>query len=245
MRKYNSLIDAFVEDIGYLDKPFGLLINDGEPENPIYFEELQEQILDIDSGADFHFGMSKFVITAPSLGDIVIKVPFSGTYDYYGDDCADNFSKNDIVINEGDYWYTYTPFYKQDYCQIEYKKYKALWRKNLDCFVAKTQYYKTLPNGISVFLQEKVIPKYDDWHNRKPSLRSKDIAKRWIYNDVLALDSTWLASCIDFYGEPKTRRFMDYCNNEDTDILADPHSGNLGYREDNTPVILDYSNFID
>lgn len=48
MRKRNSLIDAFVEDIGYLDKPFGLLVNDGEPENPIYFEELQEQILDID-----------------------------------------------------------------------------------------------------------------------------------------------------------------------------------------------------
>ena len=242
MRKYNSLIDAFVEDIGYLDKPFGLLINDGEPENPIYFEELQEQILDIDSGADFHFGMSKFVITAPSLGDIVIKVPFSGTYDYYGDDCADNFSKNDIVINEGDYWYTYTPFYKQDYCQIEYKKYKALWRKNLDCFVAKTIFYKKMYNT-RVFIQEKVIPIDELIKSPRASHNSKELADEWYKKGKINISPEWIANCLDAYGKSKVSRFLKYCNEIDLDILEDIHTGNFGYRKDKTPCILDYSNY--
>lgn len=244
LKKHNALIDAFVEEIGCLDKPFGLCLNESEIESPIYFEYLQDKILEIDEGTECHYGMSKFVISAPSLGDIVIKIPFSGTYDYY-DGVENDLKPKDISTIRNNYYYLYSPFYCKDYCRVEYNKYKALWRKDLDCFVAKTQYYTTLPNDIPIFIQEKVIPNYDDWHARKPSARSKDLAKRWIYEDVLALESTWLASCIDFYGEYKTKRFIDYCNKDDTDILADAHSGNLGYRKDNTPVILDYSNFID
>ena len=66
--------------------PFGLLVREGEPEEPIYYNELEENILNIDNEAEIKYGISIMVISAPSLEDIVIKIPFSGCYDHYDDD---------------------------------------------------------------------------------------------------------------------------------------------------------------
>ena len=72
------------------DTPFGLLYDEDDgPQCPICFDEIQEQILNIDGEAEFRYGMSKLVIIAPSLKDIVIKIPFNGIYDKYEDDGYD------------------------------------------------------------------------------------------------------------------------------------------------------------
>ena len=59
------------------------------------------------------------------------------------------------------------------------------------------------------------------------------------------MDTNWIANCIDKYGQSKVERFLNYCENIDPDLLEDVHSGNYGYREDGTPAILDFSNFLD
>ena len=56
---------------------------------------------------------------------------------------------------------------------------------------------------------------------------------------------TFLANCLDKYGKSKVKRFLHYCANIDPDILEDIHDGNFGYRKDETPCLLDYSNFND
>lgn len=240
LKKSYPIVDSFIQDFPQIlsDKPFGLRIIEGEPNYPICFNELEESILQVDPKAEFRFGMSKYVITAPSLDNVVIKIPFSGTYDYYYDDDIDDVD----YVDDNGMPYGFNFFQRKDYCKVEYEKYLELWYRNLDCFVAKTQLYTTI-NGINIFLQEKVVPYEDNWHSRKPSAHSAKTADSWIQEELLALDSNWLANCIDLYGESKTKRFIDYCNYQDPDIISDLHSGNIGYRTNNTPVILDFSGF--
>ena len=246
---HNALIDSLVQDFSYLSQPFGLLIANDNIEEPLFYSELEEAILEVDGDADIQFGISKFVII-PSTTDYVIKIPFNGRYEYYDDDIRlyeeEKLDDYTYIIHDG-CPYFYSPFsYVADYCEKEFSTYKKLCCKNLEYFVAETRFYKEFPNKIKIFTQEKIIPCFNDCEDRKPTIRSKDIAKRWIKEDCFALDSTWLANCIDYYGEQQTKRFMDYCDNKEPDILADTHLGNLGYRpDDGSPVILDYSGFSD
>ena len=222
-------------------------VRDGDPEYPIFYNEIYEEITTkVDPFARVLFGMSKCVITAPSLKGVVIKIPFSGTYECYFDD---DHEDNDYVYEDDEY--IFSPFSCAetkdgwDYCMSEYEKYKELRRRNLECFVAQTQFYNITENNLRVFLQEKIISREYDTFDRVPSLRSKDIAKQWQAQDLLTVDTTWLASCIDNYGESKTKRFLDYCQDKNYQIIADFHYGNYGYRNDGTPAILDYSGFKD
>ena len=95
--------------------------------------------------------MSKFVIMSPYFGDVVIKIPFNGYFNY----------ENNWCFFEGGSGPDFT-----DYCYAEYEKFKELQKHKLNCFVAKTLLYKTIGN-FNVFLQERVTPEKDSW---KPPL---------------------------------------------------------------------------
>lgn len=235
------------------ETPFGLLYDeeDGGPTVPICFNEIQEQILDIDGEAEFKFGMSKLVIIAPSLKDIVIKIPFHGIYDKYYDDYDKH--KDIVYFDEDLYEYGFTQFNsarvkdRSNYCAVEYDRYQKLKKLNLDKFVAETAFYTTLSNGIKVYLQEKAYSSEDDpdWTERKSTQRSRNLARHWSEDEGITINTEWIGLCIDKYGEKKTKKFLDYCNYTDPVIIADCHTGNIGYRADGTPLILDFSWFED
>lgn len=246
--KHNLLIDSLIEEFENLSQPFGLLITNGEVEEPLFYHDFEKDILQKDEDANLKFGISKFVIV-PSQTNYVIKIPFSGIYEYYDDDMRyyeeEDLSQYTYTIYN-DYPYFYSQFSQvKDYCDLEFNKYQNLYKQNLDCFVAKTAFYTELSNKIKIFTQEKITPCIDDWTDHKPTPHSKDLAKCWIKEDDCALEPNWLANCIDYYGEQKTKRFINYCYDEDPDILSDTHMSNLGYRPDGTPVILDFSGFQD
>lgn len=224
----HTLINQFIDAINPLPDDFGLIDYD-VPNN---YEEIIDAVAAVDSEADVRFGMSKFVICSPKLEDIVIKIPFNGYYDEDGD------------------WYSFSwasGSDKSDYCLTEYEKYRELKKRHLDCFVAKTFFYKTCFNK-RIFLQETVTAAadLDDLDIQEPSEKSLRIAKSWYRSGELGINPEWIASCIDQYGIIKVENFLNYCNNIDLDILEDCHHSNYGYRrKSNTPAILDYSNFIE
>lgn len=233
------------------DTPFGLLYNSDEgPLNPIYFDEIQEQVINIDEKTEFRYGMSKLVIIAPSLNNIVIKIPFNGIYDKYEDD---NYDEHKDIKYFDNYLYEYgfTPFEnarakdKTDYCAVEYEKYQKLKSLNLGIFVAETAFYTTLSNGIKVYIQEKAYSSEDDpnWSSRKSTQRSHNLARHWSEDEGITINTEWVGLCIDQYGEKETKKFLDYCNYKDPIIISDCHIGNIGYRTDGSPLILDYSGF--
>ena len=230
----------------YCRKPLGLMIYEDETDKPIYYDEFLNHVRSIDKDADIRFGMSKMAIIAPSLEGVVIKIPFSGTYEYFDESYGFNDPIDTLfVTDELDYKYYYEPFTEhEDYCKLEYQKYKQLYRKNLDPFVAATRPYGTSA-GFEVYIQEEIITnEYAKASSlRRPSRASKSIAAQITNNSTIAIDKEWLANCVESYGENMTKRFIHYCEFTDYSIVKDLHMGNLGYRKDGTACICDYTGF--
>jgi hypothetical protein len=231
---YNySLIDKFLEAIFPLPAHFGILYSNSYEDTPIKFSELEQAIHDVDPEAEINYGISKMAILSPNLDNVVIKIPFNGSFS----------KENEIYV-----WYPFESASGSDiadYCLAEYEKYNSLKTYGLDCFVAKTIFYKTIDN-FRIFLQEEVTPECNYLSALKPSERSKKLAKEWKDKRNFYYSQEWLASCFDAYGEDKVAKLFDYYNQVDSDILQDLHDGNIGYRIiDKSPAILDYSNFMD
>lgn len=230
----HKLVDKFLEALFPLPEGFGIICFYNDESEPIDFSSLQEIIWNVDPSATITFGMSKLVIISPNLGNIVIKIPFNGYY-------MENEINGDLE------WHSFcwaTGSDSKDYCLTEFEKYNRLKTYGLDCFVAKVMFYKKIC-GVRVFLQEQVIPENDSCYIHKPSRKSQDLANKWYDEGKFYIEPEWIANCLDKYGKSKVERFLYYCVNIDPDILEDVHSGNFGYRKNETPCILDYSNYSD
>lgn len=225
----HELVNEILDAIFPLPDEFGVALSEDYDPEPSSLSSLEAAVHDIDEDASILFGMSKLVITSPNLENVVIKIPFNGYYDEYKE-------WNDFRWAPGS-----DP---SDYCLAEYEKYRRLKTYRLDCFVAKIFHYKTI-SGVYVFIQEKVTPKCDLYFKYKASAKSQNLAKEWYKERKFDIDPEWIANCLDKYGKSKVERFLYYCANIDLDILEDAHSGNFGYRNNETPVILDYSNYLD
>lgn len=232
-----NLINSFLDAIFPLPECFGLICKEDEGDELEYQYDINQAIKKIDPNASLEFGMSKMVIISPKMKNFVIKIPFNGYYSetYYLDGDNDELE--------------WVSFYQaptedgSDYCYAEYEKFKSLKNKGLNCFIAKTLFYKEI-DGIRVFLQEKVTPSFFTGGG-SPSKMSTNLALKWKKERkyFLSIDAAWVAACIDYYGKKKTEKFLNYCSNEDEDILSDCHNGNYGYRDDGSPALLDFSGF--
>lgn len=258
MNVNREVVDKMIQTIPPIlgDSPFGLLMDDDGPHDPICFDEIQEAILNIDGSAEIKWGMSKLVIIAPSLKDIVIKIPFDGIYDFHYDDVYYQKKKSEHTYYDEHGEWDFHKFNsvkskdkknKTDYCAVEVEKYQDLFAIDLDIFVAETYLYDTMSNGIRVYIQEKAFSSEDDpeWSTRRSSANSGATARKWIDEESIPLESNWIGLCIDKYGEERTKEFLDYCNYKDPTLISDTHCGNIGYRMDGSPLIIDYSGFWD
>jgi hypothetical protein len=226
-----KLIDNFLEAIFPLPKEFGVIYKYDNSKLTSFF---QDAICTIDPKATIDYGMSKLVIISPNLNNVVIKIPFNG---YYTED------KRKKRLNWNSFhWASGSD--SKDYCLTEFEKYNRLKTYNLDCFVAKIIFYKKI-HDTRIFLQEQVTPESNFLYGHEPSKKSQDLADKWYNDGKFCIDPEWIANCLDKYGESKVKRFLDYCTDIDPDILEDMHSGNFGYRKNETPCILDYSNYGD
>ena len=225
-------VNEILETIFPIPKHFGLLMYKNKSYKPINFKSIKKSILHYDPTASIYYGMSKLVITSPKINNIVIKIPFNGVFE--DDEDTKSFFWCPFEWADGSD--------SADYCLTEYEKYKKLEIYGLDCFVAKTIFYKKMYNT-RIFIQEKVIPIDELIKSPRASHNSKELADEWYEKGKINIDPEWIANCLDAYGKSKVSRFLKYCNEIDLDILEDIHTGNFGYRKDKTPCILDYSNY--
>lgn len=225
-----ELIDDILNIIFPIPKEFGITVDVDKESVPINYDKLTKLIAEVDSSASIDYGTSKLVIFSPKFGGVVIKIPFNGYFLDDGEWLDFEFAPGSDCA---------------DYCNAEWEKYNELKALKLDCFVAKTYYYKTI-DGTKVFLQDCAIPYGDAYLDNVPSKNSLELAKAWHKTRKFhGLNSDWIANCVDKYSKAKTEKFLNYCNNCDNDILADAHEANFGYRLNGTPCIFDFSNFSD
>lgn len=225
-------IDQILNMIFPLPEEFGVQLFDNFDCEPIDFCRIKHSISKVDSNAFIEFGMSKLVIISPNIGNVVIKIPFNGYFEE-DPDTGEIFWNPFEGASGSDF---------SDYCLTEYEKFKDLKFYGLNCFVAKTLFYKTI-DGVRIFLQEKVVSKAESCGGPCASENSKKLANKWYKEGKFDIDPSWIANCLDRYGKSKVEKFLCYCSAIDFDILDDIHSGNFGYRDNGTPVILDFSNY--
>ncbi len=205
--------------------------------DPVSFPVIKRAITKVDNDAKIFYGISKLVIVSKNIGNYVIKIPFNGMYIETYDD------EQESSVEWEDYSNADSPT-GWNYCDAEWRKYRALKAAHLDCFVSKTYPFITI-EGFKCFIQEMAIAKreYEDEREEEFSKKSYDKANRLNYEYDTYIDAEWLALCIDKFGVNKVIKFLKYATTIDEEIIQDLHAGNYGLRPNGTPCILDFASF--
>lgn len=235
-----------------------LPINFGKVQDDDYIVnigEIEDELWAIDPTVKFYSGVSKLAIVAESLGEVAIKVPFNGCYEYsdeyYDYRRSDEYDYDDDE-EEWDFErkYSFEKFCggggknNNDYCAEEYAIYKELKELGYEQFVAETELLGGV-NGMYILVQEFVTSMNDHCKKIVNSQRSIETSKRIKedYSSANNVDDDWVAACVEHYGEELSDKFFNYTEEDGYSILADAHWGNYGYREDGSPCILDFSDY--
>lgn len=186
-----------------------------------------EKVYDqLDKNVETAFGVSKFVIFLNN--DEVAKIPFNGSFWYDSDE------------KDG---YRFDEFNNSDYCAIEAAVYADAVTLGVEKFFASTKYYGKTVEGTPIYLSERVYAFYENDEARHKTESSEDnnkkaceISKKYLPH----INAEWLAKAVEFYGEDAVVDLMAFIELE---YINDFHTGNVGFRKDGSPVLLDYSGY--
>lgn len=246
-------IFAVLED--YLPEHFGKAQDGDFDDFIVKIGEIEDRIWTIDHTVKFYSGVSKLAIVAESLGEVAIKVPFNGCYEYSDEYYDYQHSDEYDYADDEEEWdferkYHFEKFSggggkcNDDYCAEEYATYKELKELGYEKFVAETELLGGI-NGRYILVQEFVTSMNDFDKKIINSKKSVEASERIREDYVSAnnVDDDWVAACIEHYGEELSEKFFNYTEEDGYSILADAHWGNYGYRKDGSPCILDFSDF--
>lgn len=258
--RYNRDVAMRIFEVleNYLPTNFGK-VQDGDyyddDDYIVGIDEIESRIWAIDNTVKFYSGVSKMVIVAESLGNVAIKVPFNGCYEYSDEYYDYQHSDEYDYADDEEEWdferkYYFEKFcggggrYNNDYCAEEYAAYKELKELGYEKFVAETELLGGI-NGMYILVQEFVTSMNDFDKKIINSKKSVEASKRIREDYVSAnkVDDDWVAACIEHYGEELSEKFFNYTEEDGYSILADAHWGNYGYREDGSPCVLDFSDY--
>ena len=180
----------------------------------------------LDETVDTTWGASKFIIFFDG-SDQIVKIPFSGEY-YWNED-----------IEEEDFY----DFNTSDYCAIEASLYADAVVRGVEKFFARTIYGGVTKKGTPYYISDKVQV-YENMMDKlkNPSEENIEKAKKYWFRSSYRVDLSedWIARALEWYGEEEVEKLMNFISEEH---IYDLHSGNVGFRKDGAPVILDYSGF--
>jgi hypothetical protein len=209
-----------LSDVKALIIPQEFGTNDSYSSDSISF--VADQLDDV----QFKYGMTKFVLMFNE--EEVIKIPFDGEFYYTNED-------NDEEA--------FTPFREhEDYCALEEEIYIKACDAGVGAAFAETRFLFNTINGTPAYISERVLPltSNESYNFIHSSADSREKARALLSKSNAGMPREWLASVIEYYGSDFADKLIAFINKED---LYDFHSGNLGFRKDGSPVLLDYSGY--
>jgi len=184
-------------------------------------EEVYEQL---DSSVRTAYGASKFVIFLNEKE--VVKIPFNGSY--YYENSNDDDDESEPIFDS---------FCTEDYCAVEAEVYTHAVVAGVEKFFTKTEYVGVSASGTPIYVAERCERTYS--YRTDGSSCSKDSLTK-AKNMNSSLPSGFLGLCIDYAGEEAAIALNKFIEEEG---IGDLHDGNLGFRANGFPVIIDYSDF--
>lgn len=171
-------------------------------------------------------GATKLILF-PQDSNFVIKIPFCG-------EMYDDFNG------------LYAPFVhakepnKWDYCKAESLIYRSAILENLDTFFAETKYIGSV-NNHPIYIQEKVSiffeSKNSKYYSKEESKKIRNLCSRL---DLYCFHPYWLSDFLKFYTKESLIKLQNFLR---FNYIQDLHGGNLGYRANGMPVIIDYGDY--
>ncbi len=157
----------------------------------------------------------------------VAKIGFNGTFDEY-------YTKND------EWEYRFAPFSRHDYCRIEKEIYERACAEGLDMFFTKIDLLCETKDGHSVYIAERVDNLYDTDYYDSSSHNSRERANSIMEEARTYINENWAGAVLEKYGEELFKKFLEFIDDEGVNDL---HGGNIGFRKDGTPCLLDFSGY--
>lgn len=180
---------------------------------------------------DWNHGMSKFVLL---FDKEVVKIPFNGSM-------VEIYNENYDIID-----YEFQEFIgakNSNYCSLELAIYNEAVDFGIEQFFTKTWLVGYTADRTPIYGAEKVKPFYDST-SRQKSKPSQDSIQAAFFKqaeeDINWIDNDWLARAIDWYGMEAVNDFITFVETMD---INDLHTENIGFREDGSPVVFDYSSY--
>lgn len=221
----DKLTKVFNEIVKKVPEKFGWDEYDTEEQNTVV---VSEALRDARVAGGAYRGATKVVAVISGCSS-VLKVPYSGKWDYDESIDHDYFTKFKGADNSEDHGW--------DYCLTEYEVYEAAKENGLDIFFPKTEIMGECESG-TIIKQERVL----DFYEYCPV--SEDETIEFVNSDIkycCFADSQWVAAAIERYGLAMVNKLIDFLENNFPIVAEDLHHGNIGFRENGDPVILDFS----
>ena len=174
---------------------------------------------------DTAYGASKFVIFLNE--NEVVKVPFNGCF-WYDD--------------EAEGGYRFDEFNNNDYCATEVAIYADAVALGVEKFFASIKYCGSTIDHTPIYLAERVYTLFENATIRSKAKSSEDSLNRAkeLKKEGAYFPIDWLARAIEWYGIDAINDLLAFI---DLEHINDFHDGNVGFRKDGSPVILDYSGY--
>jgi hypothetical protein len=180
----------------------------------------------------YRCGATQFVIIADDL-DYVVKIPFCGCWEFPYDE-----EKEERIYSYGLEFFSFEKY--RNYCDHAIDIYEKAELSEVNDIFAETIFLGKSKNGYPIYIQEKIAATWeDDETPRNPSRDSMRKASDIAAHRLSPFPIQWVAVAIENYGEDFVEKLIDFCK-ENVDDL---HHGNIGYRTDGTPVIIDYAGY--
>lgn len=127
-----------------------------------------------------------------------------------------------------------------DYCAKEYDVYTKALEIGLGSLFAP-MYFLERYFGVDVYVMEKVeVDPERIYSEHFDSWASMSTATEGQHRLNFFEEHTMAITLFDYHDESLIDKFICFCNNEG---VGDLHSGNMGFNEDGTLVLIDYSGF--
>ena len=203
----------------YIPAQFG---TDRYDEDSTAIDDLSKQL---PADVEIKTGATKAVLLFDS--SFVIKIGFNGTYDEY-------YKGND------EYEYRFTPFIHPDYCKIEKEIYDRACEVGLGMFFTKVDVLCETKGGYPIYIAERVNSLYDGDYYDSSSRDSREKANSIMEEAHTYINDSWAGAALEQYGEELFKKFLRFLDEED---INDLHGGNIGFRNDGTHCLLDFSGY--
>lgn len=221
----DKLTKVFNEIVKKVPEKFGWDEYNTDKENTAI---VSEALKDANVAGGTYCGATKAVAVISGCSS-VLKVPYSGKWDYDESVDCDYFTRFRGADNSEDHGW--------DYCLTEYEVYEAAKENGLDIFFPKTEIMGECKSG-TIIKQEKVL----DFYEYCPV--SEDETIEFVNSDIkyyCFADSLWVAAAIERYGKAMVDKLIDFLENNFPIVIEDLHNGNIGFRKNGEPIILDFS----